>query len=311
MVFCRFICIFTAGNETKTLMTMNRYLVLSVGVAMLLSACTTSTGASAYSGAWLGSILGSAIGGISGGPRGSDIGTVVGTAGGAIVGAVVSNAAEKAQQEKYREYQEQREARYSRGYIEREYGDAAVAQDDSGVDNGGFDPTNSGDDRIEMEPLSGGVPNDTTAYSTVKPQTFTPSVSVSVEQLASAAPGYSFKYNSLMALRNVSFVDANGDGVIQAGEVCKVTFEIMNRSDVTLYDVQPIVLETTGNRYIHVSPSLHIESIAPHKGVRYTATVAAENRLKDGHVVLRVAVAQGDKEITSQVKEFTVATQHR
>jgi len=275
---------------------------------LIVSGCTTSTGASAYGGASLGSILGSAIGGISGGPRGSDIGTIVGMAGGAVIGAAVGNAAEKAQQDKYRKYQEEREARYSRGYQQREYNNNAP--DVQNYDESGFDPTNSGDDRITLEPSSNETPKDVRpnndVYTTVQPRSYSPQ-----QPPSDIASGYSFKYNSLVEIRKASFVDQNGDGIIRAGEVCKVTFEIMNRSDLTLYDVQPIVIETSGNKHIHVSPGLHVESIAPHKGVRYTATVAADKRLKDGQVVLKVAVAQGNNEITSQVKEFTVTTQRK
>lgn len=258
------------------------------GLIFTLCATLTLSSCGAYEGATLGSMLGSAIGGISGGPRGSDIGTIVGMAGGAVVGVAVNNAAEKAQQEKYRKYQEERDARYS--------------QRQTQTDNSGFDPTNSGDDRITLEP--GGD------YSTVSPTTIDPAT-VSVDQLGRVAPGYSFKYNSLIEVRNASFADSDGNGVITAGEVCKVSFEIMNRSDIAIYDVQPIVLETSGNKHIHVSPCLYVESIAPHRGVRYTATVAADRRLKDGQAVLKVAVAQGNKEITSQVKQFVVQTARR
>lgn len=281
---------------------MKKVFILSLCATMVLSGCDTAAGVSAYGGASLGSILGSAIGGISGGPRGSDIGTIVGMAGGAVVGAAVGSAAEKAQQDKYRKYQEQRDARYSRGYQQHDSSDYSQRNDDSG-----FDPSNGGDDRITMEPSDA----DNGVYTTVRPQTINPDHTVSVDQLASVAPGYSFKYNSLIEVRNASFVDDNGNGILQAGEVCKVTFEIMNRSDVVIYDVQPVVLETTGNKHIHISPALHVESIAPHKGVRYTATVAADNRLKDGEATLKVAVAQGNKEITSQVKEFTFATRRK
>ena len=70
-------------------------MALAVGATLLLSSCSSYTGAGAYTGAQFGSILGSAIGGISGGPRGSDIGTIVGMAGGAMVGATIGNAADR------------------------------------------------------------------------------------------------------------------------------------------------------------------------------------------------------------------------
>ena len=65
-------------NQVKD---MKKMMVLAVGATLLLSSCSSYTGAGAYTGAQFGSILGSAIGGISGGPRGSDIGTIVGMAG--------------------------------------------------------------------------------------------------------------------------------------------------------------------------------------------------------------------------------------
>ena len=67
----------------------------------------------------------------------------------------------------------------------------------------------------------------------------------------------------------------------------------------------------TGNKHVHVSPPLRVESIAPGRGVRYTATVYADSRVKDGEAVVRVAVVQGNKEITSQVREFRVPLRRR
>ena len=283
---------------------MNRGVMLVAAVTLCLCGCGTYAGEGAVTGATFGTILGSAIGGIAGGPRGSDVGTLVGMAGGAVVGAAVGSEADRAQQEEYRRYMEEREARYSRKY--RPGQDVRQTYGGGNADESGFDPTNSGDDRIVMEQTDGSRPDaHDNVYSTVTPR------SVSVEQLSAVAPGYTVNYNDDIEVRNVSFVDRDRDGVIRRGEECKVTFEIMNRSDVTLYDVQPTVVETTGNKYIHVSPPLHVESIEPGKGVRYTATVYADSRLKDGNAVIKVAVAQGNREITSQVKEFNIVTRKK
>lgn len=292
---------------------MKKIVLYAVCAVTLFSGCSNA-GNGAYTGASLGAILGSAIGGISGGPRGSDIGTLMGMAGGAVAGAAIGSANEKAQQDKYRQWREQREASYGRGTRSESVNNYNYGQDNA--DNG-FDPTNSGDDRIEMEPSTGKgtYPEDVQntnrpsakhdTYTTVQPRT------ISVDQLERAVPGYSVEYNSLIEVRNATLVDGNGDGMLSAGETCKVTFEIMNRSSVTLYDVQPTVIETTGNKHVHVSPNLRVESISPYKGVRYTATVFADNRIKDGEIVLKVAVVQGNNEITSQMKEFTVKTSRR
>ena len=85
----------------------------------------------------------------------------------------------------------------------------------------------------------------------------------------------------------------------------------MNRSNYTLHDVQPLVNELTGNKHLHVSPNLHIESIAPGTGVRYTATVLADKRLKDGQAVLRVAVAHHDREQEALTRQFTLVTRRK
>ena len=150
----------------------------------------------------------------------------------------------------------------------------------------GFDPNNGGDDRIVME-------------------TEVPSNTVSLDELKNMT-GYNVNINESIQLRHENFTDANGDGNISPGEECKVSFEIMNNSDVEIFDVIPTVIETTGNKHIHISPTVRIESIRPHQGVRYTATVLADKRLKDGNAVIRVTVTQGRNDIASMAKEFNI-----
>ena len=60
-------------------------------------------------------------------------------------------------------------------------------------------------------------------------------------------------------------------------------------------------------RHIMISPNMHVESIQPGKGIRYTALVKADNRLKDGNAQFCVSVVQGDKKI-SKVYEFDIPT---
>ena len=112
----------------------------------------------------------------------------------------------------------------------------------------------------------------------------------------------------MVEIRNAHIEDSNKDGLLQAGEECQVMFDIMNHSSQTLYNVQPVVLEVSSNKDIHISPNLMVESIAPNSGVRYTATILADKKLKDGKAVIRVGVMVGKTEITSQLKEFTVET---
>ena len=261
---------------------MKKLLVYSLAGIMLLSSCsTTESGAS--NGAFFGSIIGSAIGGITGGPRGSDIGTLIGMAGGAVVGAAVGQASEKAEQRKYDEYMRRRADRSrNQSYSSTD----TYSTDAYSRDNSGFDPNNGGDDRIVME-------------------TEVPSNTVSLDELKNMT-GYNVNINESIQLRHENFTDANGDGAISAGEECKVSFEIMNNSDVEIFNVTPMVIETTGNKHIHISPTVRVESIKPHMGVRYTATILADKRLKDGNAVIRVTVTQGQNDIASMAKEFNI-----
>ena len=275
---------------------MKKVIAYSLVGAIMLSSCSTA-GSGASNGAFFGSILGSAIGGISGGHRGSDIGTIVGMAGGAIAGAAIGSANEKKEQKKYEEYLRQRNERYSREYQKREI---SRMNDESG-----FDPNNGGDDRIEMEPESPATAS--VRNSSDEPYTTVEAKTVTLDQLK-AMTNYNVNINERIQLRNVSFVDADGNGEIQPEEECKVSFEIMNNSDVEIFDVVPTVIEVSGNKHIHISPGIRVESIKPHQGVRYSATVMADKRLKDGNAVIRVAVAQGQNDITSQVKEFNITT---
>ena len=275
---------------------MKKVIAYSLVGAIMLSSCSTAD-SGASNGAFFGSILGSAIGGISGGHRGSDIGTIVGMAGGAIAGAAIGSANEKKEQKKYEEYLRQRNERYSREYQKREI---SRMNDESG-----FDPNNGGDDRIEMEPESPATAS--VRNSSDEPYTTVEAKTVTLDQLK-AMTNYNVNINERIHLRNVSFVDADGNGEIQPEEECKVSFEIMNNSDVEIFDVVPTVIEVSGNKHIHISPGIRVESIKPHQGVRYSATVMADKRLKDGNAVIRVAVAQGQNDITSQVKEFNITT---
>lgn len=261
---------------------MKKLLVYSLAGIMLLSSCsTTESGAS--NGAFFGSIIGSAIGGITGGPRGSDIGTLIGMAGGAVVGAAVGQASEKAEQRKYDEYMRRRADRSrNQSYSSTD----TYSTDAYSRDNSGFDPNNGGDDRIVME-------------------TEVPSNTVSLDELKNMT-GYNVNINESIQLRHENFTDANGDGAISAGEECKVSFEIMNNSDVEIFNVTPMVIETTGNKHIHISSTVRVESIKPHMGVRYTATILADKRLKDGKAVIRVTVTQGQNDITSMAREFNI-----
>ena len=280
---------------------MKKVLVLSLSAAVVLSSCSTYAGSGAITGGSLGSILGSAIGGIAGGARGSDIGSIVGMAGGAIIGASTGAKADRRAKEDVHDHYEkvqQRKAREKRNRTEYDYYNQTDDYGRSGsVDGSGFDNTNSGDDRIYDFQSS----DYTGSYSAAQPNTKAP-VESSVDKLAG-----NYQYTPSIEIVNARFVDDNQDGVLSRNEVGKIIFEVMNRGNKAISDVQPSVLETTGNAHIYVSPSIHIESIAPGKGVRYTALVKADKKLKNGMARFALTVLQGQKSI-SKVTEFNIKT---
>ena len=90
-----------------------------------------------------------------------------------------------------------------------------------------------------------------------------------------------------------------------------MVFEIYNNSSKPIFGVRPSVSEITGNRHIHISENILIESIAPGKGVRYTASIKADSGLKNGEAIIRIGVLQANKEIVSQARQFPIRTSKR
>lgn len=275
---------------------MKKSLTIALSSLLILSGCDTYAGSSAYLGSNIGAILGSAIGGINDGPRGSDVGTIIGMAGGAVVGAIIGNSAD---QRAHDEMVEHREAVKQRRMEQQqnEMPESNYSSNDTDNYTSGFDATNSGDDRIYDFSSSDYTGN----YSAQTPKEQMPQNS-SVEDMAQ-----SLTYTPSIEIRNARFVDDNEDGKIQRDEICKIIFEVINLGNQPLTDVVPTVIEANGNRHIFISPSMHIESIAPGKGIRYTAVIKADSRLKEGNARFCVSVIQGGKAI-SKVSEFNIPT---
>lgn len=272
---------------------MNKGTIFILAAVMTASGCGTYAGSGAYAGSALGSILGSAIGGISGGPRGHDVGTIIGMAGGAVVGGAVGAQADKQHQANLEKYHGHSAGRRAEKRVRKQHSNT----DGYGTAGSGFDPSGSGDDRLYD--FNGS--DYTGTYSAGLPDVVMPHTS-SVEDLAS---GYS--YASGIEISNARFVDGNRDNAISRGELCKVIFEVYNRSGETLYDIQPMVVDATGNSHIYISPGIHVERLDPDQGIRYTALVKADNRLKNGNVKICISVVHGDETI-SKVNEFTIQT---
>ena len=95
---------------------------------------------------------------------------------------------------------------------------------------------------------------------------------------------------SQLRIQNIRFIDDSRDQVISSGEQGKIIFEIMNEGNETAYEVVPIVLETTGMKHISISSSVMIEHIMAGEGIKYTATITAEDKIKDGTINIHIGV---------------------
>lgn len=294
---------------------MKKLLVIALCSTLVFSSCDTYTGSGAYAGGSFGSILGSAIGGLSGGPRGSDMGTIIGMAGGAAVGAIIGSQADQQQAQRESEYRQARRERQERMQRSHNYDDTYGYSSNSNntgsnqvysYTNGTnvpsvnspeiFDSTNSGDDRL----YDFNGKDCTGNYSAQQPTTQMPSATV--EEL-----GARLSCSPTLEIVNARFVDDNENNMLDRNETCNLIFEVMNRGNQPVYDVVPTVIETTGNKHIFISPSIHIEKIDAGSGVRYTAMVKADKKLKDGSARFCVSVIHGNKAI-SKVNEFNIPT---
>ena len=285
---------------------MKKCSVMIMSAALVASSCTTGAGTGAYAGSSLGSVLGSAIGGIAGGPRGSDIGTIFGMAGGAVVGAAVGDAATK------QHHQDQDDTYmpssnynnkpvYEQPYSSNQPSYSSNQQPVDDIDPTQMvDTTNSGDDRIDFDVNSSStLPNN-------NPDT---SVSMDAGKVEQKYGANKAAESGKITIKNVRFVETAEHNVLHGGEVGKVKFEMYNETQAPIYNFMPTVVEADGNKRIYISPSVRVENIMSGQGLRYTATVKADKRIKDGEIRLLVS-AQRDGKPISYVTVVKVATVH-
>lgn len=232
----------------------------------------SSCGTYSESGAVTGGWFGSVIGSAIGGIAGGPRGSDIGTLVGMAGGAIVGAAVgQAADQAQQQRYEEYR--------MQRQQRQNGSYRDNSSYDSG-YDATGSGDDRLY------GFGEDFSS-------TAVPAETSSIE------------------IRNPRLLDTNRDNVLSSGEQARMVFEVFNTSSKPVFRVQPAVAEITGNKHIRVSENVMVECIMPGKGIRYTASIMADSRLKDGKAVFRIGVLQNNKEITSQGREFVIQTSKR
>ena len=244
---------------------------------LVISACSmllmTSCGTYTATGAYTGGSFGSIIGSAIGGIAGGPRGSDIGSLIGMAGGAAVGAAVgSAADRAQQQKYEDYRAARQQRAIEQRQ---PQTYQS--------YDDENGADDRLY------GFDENFNSTSTVNVSTALPTIEI----------------------RNPRLLDASRDGELSRGEEARMVFEVFNVSSKPAYGVLPTVVEVTGNKHIRVSENVLVECIQPGKGIRYTAVIKTDDRLKDGEAVFRIGVRQRNKEISSQSREFRIRTNKR
>ena len=244
---------------------------------LVISACSlmllSSCGTYTATGAYTGGSFGSIIGSAIGGIAGGPRGSDIGTLIGMAGGAAVGAAVGSAvDKAEQQKYEDYRAARQQRAIEQRQPQTYQSYNDENGAD-----------DRLY------GFDENFNSTSTVNVSTALPTIEI----------------------RNPRLLDASRDGELSRGEEARMVFEVFNVSSKPAFGVLPTVTEVTGNRHIRISENVLVESIQPGKGIRYTAVIKTDDRLKDGEAEFRIGVMQRNKEIPSQSREFRIKTNKR
>lgn len=244
---------------------------------LVISACSlmllSSCGTYTATGAYTGGSFGSIIGSAIGGIAGGPRGSDIGTLIGMAGGAAVGAAVGSAvDKAEQQKYEDYRAARQQRAIEQRQPQTYQSYNDENGAD-----------DRLY------GFDENFNSTSTVNVSTALPTIEI----------------------RNPRLLDASRDGELSRGEEARMVFEVFNVSSKPAFGVLPTVTEVTGNRHIRISENVLVECIQPGKGIRYTAVIKTDDRLKDGEAVFRIGVMQRNKEIPSQSREFRIKTNKR
>lgn len=109
-------------------------------------------------------------------------------------------------------------------------------------------------------------------------------------------------YANVVTICNARFVNNSGSVHIAKGETAKISFEIHNSTSEVLYNLVPMVRETTGNRRLSVSPAILLETLGAGRAVRYTAFITAEDNLKKGTAHFNICVETDGRPVSNTVE---------
>lgn len=109
-----------------------------------------------------------------------------------------------------------------------------------------------------------------------------------------------------LGLSDVRFSDLNKDGTIDVMEDCTLSFVIINRGEVTAYEVTPKI-ELLGGKGIIISPSITIDTIRSGASMVYTAHLRADKKLRTGEAIFRIKASDRDNN-AAQSQIFVLPT---
>ena len=107
---------------------------------------------------------------------------------------------------------------------------------------------------------------------------------------------------------NLRFIDSNNNRAIDAGENCKIVFEVKNNGVGSIYDIAP-VLSVSGSKYIIISPTAIIGEVLAGRSVRYSAEVYATDKLRSGTVEFSISFAKRNYQYV--MTTFELATREK
>lgn len=110
-----------------------------------------------------------------------------------------------------------------------------------------------------------------------------------------------------LTLDDFRFIDENNNGVIDAGETCRISFRIDNGSDRDMLNVRPTVDLLDNTKRISLGAAKTIDRIDAHGSVIYTIPFRAASRLKNGNASFRIYTQNGDGTY-SEAREFSLPT---
>jgi uncharacterized protein YcfJ len=110
---------------------------------------------------------------------------------------------------------------------------------------------------------------------------------------------------SNIEIRNIRFIDDNRSHTIEAGESAKLVFDIVNVGNSPSYNIVPVIEELNGNKHLSFSPSRQISYMPQRNQIRYTMTIRADKRLRDGIAQFRIYATESNGAATA-LHDFTI-----